>query len=156
MFKIKFSAIPAVSLIMSVGIAVEFVSHFVLAFLMEGIATNSTRNDRVRMTYVRMLPPILLGGISTFFSIVLLGFSQFTFVRRYFFLPFLCVCVVGLLNGLILLPTVLSLIGPTAVECCPKRVCGQNETKTEQKELGEGNSHSEEEEEMHVVEEICI
>ena len=166
MFKIKFSAIPAVSLIMSVGISVEFVAHFVLAFLMEGIATNSTRNDRVRMTFIRMLPPILQGGISTFFSIILLGFSKFAFVRRYFFLPFLCVCVIGLLNGLILLPTVLSLIGPTAVECCPERVCGQNETKQQELvvkatpsgiELCAGkNKRSEEEEEMYVVEEICI
>ena len=122
MFNIKFSAIPAVSLLMSVGISVEFVAHFVLAFLME---FEGTRNDRVRITYIRMLPPILQGGISTFVSIVLLGFSNFAFVRRYFFLPFVFVCVVGLLNGLILLPIVLSLIGPTAVECCPSAVCSK-------------------------------
>ena len=53
MFNIKFSAIPAVSLLMSVGISVEFVAHFVLAFLME---FEGTRNDRVRITYIRMLP----------------------------------------------------------------------------------------------------
>ena len=63
------------------------------------------------------------GGLSTFFSIVLLGFSQYEFVRKYFFLPFVSVCVVGLLNGLILLPVILSLIGPTAVEICPSGVC---------------------------------
>ena len=63
------------------------------------------------------------GGLSTFFSIVLLGFSQYEFVRKYFFLPFVSVCVVGLLNGLILLPVILSLIGPTAVEICPAGVC---------------------------------
>lgn len=55
-FAIKFSAIPAVSLLMSVGISVEFVAHFVLTFLME---FDGDRNQRVRITFVRMMPPVL-------------------------------------------------------------------------------------------------
>ncbi len=117
---IKFSAIPAVSLIMSIGISVEFVAHFCLAFLME---IDGTRDQRVRLTLSRMLAPVAQGGLSTFFSILLLGFSQFEFVRRYFFAVFLMVCIIGLLNGLVLLPVLLSLVGPTALECCPTEVC---------------------------------
>ena len=44
---------------------------------------------------------------------------KFEFVRKYFFLPFVSVCVIGLLNGLVLLPVVLSMVGPTAVQLCP-------------------------------------
>ena len=113
---IKFSAVPAVSLLMSIGISVEFVAHFVLTFLME---FDGDKNARVRLTFLKMMPPILQGGLSTFFSIVLLGFSQFEFVRKYFFFPFVSVCVIGLLNGLVLLPVVLSMVGPTAVQLCP-------------------------------------
>ena len=127
MLDIKFSAIPAVSLLMSVGISVEFVAHFVLTFLME---FDGNQNDRVRITFLRMMPPVLQGGLSTFCSIILLAFSEFEFVRKYFFLPFLSVCVVGLINGLILLPVILSLIGPTAIEFCPTGCCCSNkETK---------------------------
>ena len=143
---IKFSAIPAVSLIMSIGISVEFVAHLTLAFHME---ISGSRNERVRTTLHRMLVPVLQGGLSTFFAIILLGFSEYDFVRRYFFFIFLMVCVIGLFNGLVLLPVILSLIGPTALECCPN-LSEKNEpltdkspivTRAEEHDLDDAYSH---------------
>jgi hypothetical protein len=116
---IKFSAIPAVSILMSIGISVEFAAHLTLAFHIE---LHGSRDERVRITLHRMLVPVLQGGLSTFFSIMLLGFSEFDFVRRYFFFIFLMVCLIGLFNGLVFLPVVLSVIGPNVRECCP-RIC---------------------------------
>ena len=51
-------------------------------------------------------------------AILLLGFSTFEFVVKYFFLPFFLVVIIGLLNGLVFLPVLLSLIGPSALGCC--------------------------------------
>ena len=119
---IKFSAIPAVSLIMAIGISVEFAAHLTLAFHIE---LHGSRNERVRITLHRMLVPVLQGGLSTFFSIVLLGFSEFDFVRSYFFFVFLMVCLIGLFNGLVFLPVILSIIGPNLRECCPT-ICEKN------------------------------
>ena len=39
-------------------------------------------------------------------------------VFKYFFLPFFFVVLIGIVNGLIFLPVVLSLIGPSALGCC--------------------------------------
>ena len=72
--EIKFSAIPAVTLIMAIGMAVQFVSHLVLGFIVEPVGD---RNDRIIMALQRLLHPILQGGLSTFVSIILLGFSAF-------------------------------------------------------------------------------
>jgi hypothetical protein len=107
---IKFSAIPAVTLIMSIGMAVQFVAHIVLCFLVE---RGVDRDARMVHAMQQMLIPVSQGGLSTFFSIVILGFSEFQFVQLYFFGVFVMVVVVGLLNGLVLLPVVLSLVGPT-------------------------------------------
>lgn len=109
--EIKFSAIPAVTLIMAVGMAVQFVSHLVLGFIVEPVGD---KNARTIIALQRLLHPILQGGVSTFVSIVLLGFSTFKFIKLYIFAVFVMVCLVGILNGLVLLPVVLSLIGPSA------------------------------------------
>jgi len=111
MMGIKFSAIPAVTLIMAIGMAVQFVAHLVLGFIVE---PEGDRNDRAIMALQRLLLPILQGGLSTFFSIVLLAGSPFAFVKLYFFAVFVMVCLVGILNGLVLLPVILSIIGPSA------------------------------------------
>lgn len=143
---IKFSAIPAVSLLMSIGISVEFAAHLTLAFHIE---IHGSRNERVRMTLHRMLVPVLQGGLSTFFSIMLLGFSQFDFVRRYFFFIFFMVCLIGLFNGLVLLPVILSTIGPSALECCP-HICNEENAALDAAE-GDGVSDSDCEEKPTVV-----
>ena len=114
-FAIKFSAIPAVALIMSVGMSDQYLDHLTMAFLLE---LHGSKNKRITNAMEAMFSPIFEGGFSTILAILLLGFSSFEFVVKYFFLPFFLVVIIGLLNGLVFLPVVLSLIGPSAVECC--------------------------------------
>ena len=59
---IKFSAIPVISLIMAIGISVEFAAHLTLAFHIE---LHGSRNERVRITLHRMLV-LCCCGLSTF------------------------------------------------------------------------------------------
>lgn len=66
----------------------------------------------MRCTIDHMFGPALHGGISTLLGIIILAFSKFEFIRQYFFLVMCALIVLGNLNGLILLPVVLSLIGP--------------------------------------------
>lgn len=108
---IKLSAVPAVSLIMAAGVAVEFTAHLIVAFL----DATGDRNERVREALSTMFIPILDGGISTFVGIVALAFSPFGFVRKYFFGIFAAVIIVGLYNGLALLPVLLSFVGPPSL-----------------------------------------
>ncbi|CAG2100407.1 unnamed protein product, partial [Medioppia subpectinata] len=105
---IKLSAVPAVILIVSVGIGVDFVSHITLSFLM----SIGSRNHRMRMALQHMFTPVTHGIVSTLFGIVMLAFSEFDFIIRYFFYVLFGAVLLGALNGLVLLPVLLSLIGP--------------------------------------------
>ena len=70
---VKFSAIPAVSLIMSIGIAVEFTAHLVQAYQSSHA---SDRCSRVEEALTEMALPILNGGLSTLVGLIMLAFSD--------------------------------------------------------------------------------
>jgi len=75
-----------------------------------------------------MFVPVIHGGLSTLLGIVMLAFSEFDFVVKYFFVVMSALVIIGLINGclnnyffnqnislifsLALLPVLLSLIGP--------------------------------------------
>lgn len=105
---IRLSAVPAVILIVSVGIGVDFVSHITMSFL----TSIGSRNHRMKMALEHMFTPVTHGIISTMFGICMLAFSEFDFIIRYFFYVLFGVVVLGALNGLVLLPVLLSIIGP--------------------------------------------
>lgn len=120
---VKLSAIPVVSLIMSVGIAVEFTVHLVLAYLdavfdnTEGkaYAEGSVYRGRaagVEAALTVMFAPVLDGGLSTLLGVLMLAFSEYGFVRKYFFAVFFSVVLFGLINGLVLMPVLLHKVGP--------------------------------------------
>jgi len=105
---IKFSAIPAVSLIMSIGIAVEFTAHISSHFK----AAEGDRVEKMSEAIARMCIPILEGGFSSLLGFVCLAFSPFDFIFKYYFMIYFMVVTVGLINGLFFLPVILSFIGP--------------------------------------------
>ena len=129
---IRFSAVPAVVVIVSVGVAVEFTAPLMFYFLKATSAREKktrknkkllniflyfsdvleTNNDRMHQALEHRFTPIFNGGISTLLGIIMLAFTPFPFIRKYFFFIFLNLLIVGALNGLVLLPVLLSLIGP--------------------------------------------
>jgi hypothetical protein len=60
-----------------------------------------------------MGPAVLNGGLSTILAFILLSTSD-TYIFLSFFKIFFLICVFGLYHGLIVLPVVLSLVGPLA------------------------------------------
>ncbi|KAK2149885.1 hypothetical protein LSH36_433g03015 [Paralvinella palmiformis] len=107
---IKLSAVPAVILIVSVGIGVEFTVHICLGFL----TSIGSRNKRMRMALEHMFAPVVHGAMTTFLGVVMLALSEFDFIVKYFFMVLTALIVIGLLNGLVLLPVLLSIMGPKA------------------------------------------
>ncbi|XP_013995546.1 LOW QUALITY PROTEIN: protein patched homolog 1 [Salmo salar] len=105
---IKLSAIPVVILIASVGIGVEFTVHIALAFL----TAVGNRNRRSAVALEHMFAPVIDGAISTLLGVLMLAGSEFDFILRYFFAVLAILTVLGILNGLVLLPVLLSLMGP--------------------------------------------
>ncbi|KAK4312674.1 hypothetical protein Pmani_015924 [Petrolisthes manimaculis] len=107
---IKLSAVPAVLLIVSVGVGVEFCVHVTVGFL----TAVGGRDRRVIISLEHMATPVLHGAASTLIASLMLLFSEFDFIRRYFFYVLLALTVFGMLDGLVFLPVLLSLVGPPA------------------------------------------
>ncbi|XP_043915260.1 protein patched homolog 1 [Protopterus annectens] len=105
---IKLSAVPVVILIASVGIGVEFTVHIALAFL----TAIGDQNRRAVLALEHMFAPVLDGAVSTLLGVLMLAGSEFDFIVRYFFAVLAILTVLGVLNGLVLLPVLLSFFGP--------------------------------------------
>uniref|UniRef100_A0A8C4JWW6 Patched 1 n=1 Tax=Dromaius novaehollandiae TaxID=8790 RepID=A0A8C4JWW6_DRONO len=105
---IKLSAVPVVILIASVGIGVEFTVHVALAFL----TAIGDKNRRAVLALEHMFAPVLDGAVSTLLGVLMLAGSEFDFIVRYFFAVLAILTILGVLNGLVLLPVLLSLFGP--------------------------------------------
>ncbi|XP_034265978.1 protein patched homolog 1 isoform X1 [Pantherophis guttatus] len=105
---IKLSAVPVVILIASVGIGVEFTVHIALAFL----TAIGDKNRRTILALEHMFAPVLDGAVSTLLGVLMLAGSEFDFIVRYFFAVLAILTILGALNGLVLLPVLLSLFGP--------------------------------------------
>lgn len=112
---IKLSAIPAVTLVIAVGIGMEFVVHVCVGFL----TSVGSRNKRMLMSLEHTFAPVVHGGISTLLGIIMLMGAEFDFIIKYIFNVLLVLVLLGLLNGLWFLPVILSMAGPPG-EIIPK------------------------------------
>ena len=131
--EIKFSSIPAIMIIACVGVAVEFTAPLTFYFLKAspepgekelsffGISLPSfiahwlvTRNERMHKALEHRFTPVFNGSITTFLGIIMLAFAELLFIRLYFFAILITIVFLGMVNGLILLPVLLSLVGPPA------------------------------------------
>jgi len=104
---IQYQTLAATSMLMSMGISVEFVAHPVAAF---EFATG-TRSERIAEAMSKTALPVFEGAFSSLLGFIFLYFSDFDFVRKYFFYLFLMMCSFGTLNALIFLPGLLGLLG---------------------------------------------
>ena len=102
---VHLSAIPAVIIILAVGLGVEFTLHICivssthqlknvflrsdttfndcLSYFLKGFVTSlGSRQHRVKKSLKHMFAPVFHGAFSTFLSVVMLEFSQFDFIVR--------------------------------------------------------------------------
>ncbi|XP_074612004.1 protein patched homolog 1-like isoform X2 [Acropora palmata] len=126
---IKLSAVPAVTLILSVGVGVEFTVHMCMQFL----TSTGDRNQRMQRAVEHVFSPVVDGAISTLLGVVMLAGSDFDFIVRYFFHLLAALIVIGTLNGLVFLPVLLSLVGPgpEIEEITPPRALSSAESNRE-------------------------
>ena len=101
--------VSCTNLIISIGLCVDYSAHVAHAFM----SSTGTREERVKTALADIGPAVLNGGFSTFLAFVLLAGSK-SHVFATFFKVFFLVVVFGLFNGLLLLPVVLSFIGPAS------------------------------------------
>lgn len=108
-FQIEINGISFVSMVMAIGPLVDYIMHVVLTFYETNTAVN--RDAKVKKVLETMGASILLGGLSSFLSIFPLMFSSNAIIRT-FVITFCGVVLLGLTHGLVLLPVLLSIMGP--------------------------------------------
>ncbi|CAI9725752.1 protein patched homolog 1-like [Octopus vulgaris] len=112
---IKLSAVPAVTLVIAVGIGMEFIAHVCIGF----ITSVGSRDRRMLLALEHTFVPVVHGGMSTLLGIIMLIGAEFDFIIKYIFNVLSVLVLLGLLNGLWFLPVLLSVIGPPG-EIVPK------------------------------------
>ena len=123
------NAVTYVCLTVSIGLLVDFIMHILLKYYESKAAT---REEKVKDTLRTMGLSIMVGGLSTFLAVIPLAFSTSVIIGTVF-TAFFSMITLGLAHGLIFLPVVLSLVGPTTTpRLHPSTV---NTKKTAGKEL---------------------
>ena len=108
---IRFNSIAVTNLIMAVGLSVDYTLHLVHQFQH---ADGVTKVERVQKALTSMGPAVLVGGFSTFLGVMpMVGATSIIF--RTFMKMMFGTVVFGLGTGLLLVPTVLTLIAPPSV-----------------------------------------
>lgn len=105
---IKLSAIPAVILVLSVGLSVSVTIHVTLGF----ITAVGGRDRRMRLALESSLAPSIHAIATSTLAVLMLSTSPFEFIVRHFFWLLLSVMLATMVNGLFFYPVLLTLIGP--------------------------------------------
>ena len=98
-----------ISTVMSIGLMVDFVMHVTLLYVESKGKTS--RTEKTRDTLETIGSSVLLGGFSTLIGVLPLAFSTSEIFWTTFVIFFGRV-LLGLLHGLVLLPVLLSMLGP--------------------------------------------
>ncbi|KAL8440535.1 hypothetical protein Efla_003206 [Eimeria flavescens] len=105
---VKLHMVSTIALVISIGFAVDYSAHMCHCFTH---CLGDTRNQRAIEALVLMGNPLFHGASSTLLGILLLGFSE-SFVFTVFFRMMVMVVLFGAAHGMILLPVILSWLGP--------------------------------------------
>jgi len=105
---VDINVFTCVLLVSSIGLSVDFVMHIVHAYYETSAPTREAKVHTVMMT---MGSSLLVAGCSTLFGTMLLVFGSST-ICYITFLTFVGIVSLGVSHSLVLIPVLLSLIGP--------------------------------------------
>lgn len=103
------NVVTYICLVISIGLLVDFIMHVLLRYYESPC---KTRGEKVKDTVETMGVSILVGGLSTFLAVIPLAFSTSKVIATVF-TAFFGMITLGLAHGLVFLPVILSIFGPT-------------------------------------------
>ena len=113
---LTFNNLLAINMSFALGIAVDYSTHIAHTYLLvkppPDIKTDKEKREyKARKALSQMGSSVFHGGISTFLAISMLYWAKlYTF--KVFFRSWVFIIGFGMLNGMILLPVMLSIVGP--------------------------------------------
>jgi Niemann-Pick C1 protein len=95
---------------MALGFSVEFCVHIAIAFN----RFRGSKLERAKRAIFHMGSSVLVGiGSTKFIGVIVLAFAPSNLFRLYYFRMYLFIIILGLFNGLMVIPLLLSRIGPS-------------------------------------------
>ena len=112
--------IVVLNIIVAIGTSVDYSTHIAYSYLITGLPEDKSsyntplkiRKYKAAMALRKMGSSVFHGGFSTFIAIVVLSPSK-TYIMVVFFRLWFGIILFGMLNGFILLPVILTFVGPT-------------------------------------------
>merc|ERR1712110_506586 len=106
---ITIDILSAVNIVLAIGLCVDYAVHIAHAYLM----SPGSRQERATNAVKLIGAAVINGGTTTFLALLFCGLSS-SHVYQTFFKVFSLTVVFGLFHGLVLLPVVLSILGPSS------------------------------------------
>jgi len=104
---IQLSGFTAISCVMSTSLAVEYSVHVTHRFL---VAPPGTAAARIQHAMEWLFSPSAMAFLTSAVSVLMMAFSEFRFVRLYFFAPLACAVITSYFFGGFTLPCLLGLM----------------------------------------------
>lgn len=113
---LTFNTVVVVNVVIAIGLAVDYSAHIAHTYLLITPPKSCTTPSEMRIYKARkalsvMGSSVFHGGFSTFLAIIALAGSR-SYVFVVFFRMWFVIIVFGMANGFLLLPVILSFIGP--------------------------------------------
>lgn len=105
---VTLSSITMIHMILSVGFSIDFTAHICHGYM---ISTGKNRDERVQSSIDKTGAPIFHGAVSSLLGIIVLIWAK-SYIFRTFGIVMAFVLLFGITHALLLLPVVLSWIGP--------------------------------------------
>lgn len=108
-FQIQLNAVTVVNIVMALGFSVEFCVHIAIAFN----RFHGKKLDRAKKAIFHMGSSVLVGiGSTKFIGVIVLAFAPSNLFKLYYFRMYFSIIILGLFNGLMVIPLLLGRIGP--------------------------------------------
>jgi len=104
----SFNVFVAAIALMGMGLSVEFTAHLAAAFSY----ARGPRQSRLGTAMAHTFPALIEGSMSTFLSILPMAFHPMPFAVKYLFGILAMVIAVGMLNGILIMPGLISIASP--------------------------------------------
>jgi len=105
---LMFNVFVAATLLMAMGITIEFTAHLAAAFAFG----HGAPSERLGHAMAHTFPALIEGSISTLCGILPMAWHAIPFIVDYFFKLLLLVVIVGIVNGLVFMPVILAVLSP--------------------------------------------